>query len=38
MLIMKPKRFKSCLFEIPTECKMFVKGSVPHIEKMNFPM
>ena len=37
MPIMKPKRFKSCLFKIPVDCKMFVNSSVPHIEKMNLP-
>ena len=33
MPIMKPKRFKSCLFEIRIDCKMFVNSSVPHFEK-----
>ena len=37
MPIMKPKRFESCLFEISIDCKMFVKDSVPHIEKMKLP-
>ena len=37
MPIMKPKRFKSCLFEICIDCKMFVNSSVPHIEKMKLP-
>ena len=37
MPIMKPKRFKSCLFKIPVDCKMFVNSSVPHIEKMKLP-
>ena len=37
MPIMKPKRFKSCLFEIRIDCKMFVKGYVPKIEKMKLP-
>ena len=37
MPIMKPKRFKSCLFEICIDCKMFVNRSVPHIEKMKLP-
>ena len=37
MPIMKPKRFKSCLFEIRIDCKMFVNSSVPHIEKMKLP-
>ena len=33
MPIMKPKRFKSCLFEIRIDSKMFVNSSVPHFEK-----
>ena len=37
MPIMKPKRFKSCLFEICIDCKMFVNSSVAHIEKMKLP-
>ena len=37
MHIMKPKRFKSCLFEIRIDCKMFVNSSVPHIEKIKLP-
>ena len=37
MPIMKPKRFKSCLCEIRIDCKMFVKSSVPHIEKKKLP-
>ena len=37
MPIMKPKRFKSCLFEIRIDCKMFVNSSVPHIEKIKLP-
>ena len=35
---MKPKRFKSCLFEIRIDCKMFVNSSVPHIEKMKMKL
>ena len=38
MPIMKPKRFKSCLFEIRIDCKMFVNSSVSHIEKMKMKL